>query len=368
MSIIPHGQSDEEGPLAAKPLHGLTQFKLLIRNDHPQMAPLHRAINAGDTLSAAIAYRAVGLSTFPVKANGTKEPVFSGWRTYAERLPQPSELLGWHGTGRGFGIGIAGGAASGNLAVLDFETESAYAAWGYRLSAEECAHLERCPVIGCPRGGGHVYCRLPEPVRGCKLARSAAGVTLIEVRGLQHYVVAPGSPASCHPSGRAWRIVSAGWLDGRAFEPVSLDVYHALTVHAADLNEYVRPAAREVVGDRAVDATGDRPGDHFNTRVSWGDVLTPYGWRVFRTSGPVTYWTRPGKPSGVSASTGHCRGPSGNDLFYCFSSSAAPFEPEVSYSRFAVYTLLAHHGDYQSATRALGRAGYGAPSRKAVRK
>jgi hypothetical protein len=319
------------------------------------MTPLHRAINASDTLSAAIAYHAVGLSTFPVKADGTKEPVFSGWRTYAERLPRPSELLGWHGTGRGFGIGIAGGAASGNLAVLDFETE-------------ECAHLGRCPVIGCPRGGAHVYCRLPESVRGCKLARSAAGVTLIEVRGLQHYVVAPGSPANCHPSGRTWRIVSAGWLDGRAFEPVPLDVYHAITAHAADLNEYVQPAARDVVGDRPVDTAGDRPGDHFNARVSWDDILTPYGWRAFRTSGPVTYWTRPGKPSGVSASTGHCRGPSGNDLFYCFSTSAVPFKAEVSYSRFAVYTLLAHHGDYRAATRALGLAGYGLPVRKAVRR
>ena len=52
-------------------------------------------------------------------------------------------------------------------------------------------------------------------------------------------------------------------------------------------------------------------------------------WMVFRTAGDTTYWTRPGKCFGVSASTGHCRGPSGNDLLYVFSSSAAPFEPEA---------------------------------------
>jgi hypothetical protein len=206
-------------------------------------------------------------------------------------------------------------------------------------------------------------------MRGCKLARTTAGETLIEVRGCQHYVVAPGSPSACHPTGRPWRILRAGWLDGGGWEPVPLDTYHNLTCHAAELNEYNRPVPREVIGDRGRNAdAGDRPGDHLNSRVSWADILDPFGWRAFRTSGAVTYWTRPGKPAGVSASTGHCRGPSGNDLFYVFSTSAAPFEAEVSYSRFAVYTLLNHHGDFAAATRALGRAGYGAPARKAVRR
>ena len=78
---------------------------------------------------------------------------------------------------------------------------------------------------------------------------------------------------------------------------------------------------------------------------------------VFRTAGKTTYWTRPGKGGGVSASTGHCRGPSGNDLLYVFSSSAAPFEPELSYSRFAAYTLLYHHADFRSATLRVGSRG-----------
>ena len=50
---------------------------------------------------------------------------------------------------------------------------------------------------------------------------------------------------------------------------MALDVYHALTVHAAELNEYIRPAAREVVGDRGRgELRGERPGDQFNQRVS----------------------------------------------------------------------------------------------------
>jgi hypothetical protein len=156
-----------------------------------------------------------------------------------------------------------------------------------------------------------------------------------------------------------WRIIRTGWLDGGQFEPMPLDVYHSLTVHAADLNRYAKPAAHEVVGDRQGANAGDRPGDHFNQRVTWSDILTPRGWKVFCTSREVTYWTRPWKETGVSASTGFCRGPSGLDLLWVFSTSAAPFEAEQSYSRFAAYALLNHHGDFTSATKALGAAGYG---------
>jgi putative DNA primase/helicase len=61
----------------------------------------------------------------------------------------------------------------------------------------------------------------------------------------------------------------------------------------------------------------------------------------------------------VSASTGHCKGPSGRDLLYVFSTSAIPFEAEVSYSRFAAYALLNHRGEFAAATKALTNAGYG---------
>jgi putative DNA primase/helicase len=126
------------------------------------------------------------------------------------------------------------------------------------------------------------------------------------------------------------------------------------------LSEYHRPAAREVVGDRPAGEVGDRPGDHFNGRVPWSDVLAPHGWKVYRSTDTTTYWCRPGKsPAGISASTGFCKGECGGDLLYVFSTSAAPFEAERSYSKFAAYALLSHHGDYAAAGRALRHAGYG---------
>jgi hypothetical protein len=322
--------------------------------------PLQTCIDAGDTLAAARVYHTLGLSTFPVKADGSKEPACTGWRAYALRLPSLAQLEQWH-AGQRYGLGLAGGAASGNLVVLDFETWSAFAAWDGRLSVAECEALKRCPVIGTPRGGAHLYCRLTEPVKGCKLARTAAGLTLVETRGSQHFVVAPGSPLKCHTTRKPWTILRAGWLDGGPWTPMPLDVFHELTLYAVDINEYRRPSVREVVGDRPLRAlgAGDRPGDFFNLRGRWVDILEAVGWRAFRTWGETTYWTRPGKAGGVSASTGYCRGPSGRDLFYVFTTSAPPFDAGVSYSRFAVYTLLYHNGDYRSATRALALSGYG---------
>jgi hypothetical protein len=330
----------------------------------PSHENLTESLRRGDVLAAALAYRSLGVSTFPVKTDGSKEPAISGWREYAERLPTEDELTRWHRLGKRYGIGITGGPASGHLAVLDFETWPAFTRWGAALSADERLALARCPVIGTPKGGAHVYCRPEESVKGCKLARTTTGETLIETRGRQHYVVAAGSPAACHPLKRPYRVIRPGWFDGGPWEPMALEVWHNLTLLAAELNEYRKPAAREVVGDRRErpgQPAGDRPGDQFNARVGWGDILGVSGWRVFRSTDRATYWTRPGKSEGVSASTGFCAGPSGNQLLYVFSTSAHPFEAEVSYSKFAAYALLAHNGDFRAATRALALAGYGRP-------
>jgi len=213
--------------------------------------------------------------------------------------------------------------------------------------------------------------RLTDPVKGHVYAKTATGKVLIETRGMGHGVIAPGSPPNCHPTGKPYRLARLGWLDGGDFEPTPLDMFHDLTVHAAELNEFAKPPRRQIVGEREAPGgeVGDRPGDHFNARVCWADILTRHGWNLYRSTEAAAYWSRPRKdPIGISASTGHCHGPSGRDLFYVFTSSAPPFEPGTSYSRFAVYALLDHGGDFVAATRALALAGYGVPLWKAVRR
>jgi hypothetical protein len=320
----------------------------------------------------ARAYVGVGLSVFPVKTDGSKTPAIVGWREYATRSPTRAELARWFDRPDPHGIGITGGPASGNLVVLDFEGKDPdpFARWSEKLTTEDHLFLARCPLVRTPSGGRHAYLRLPESAKGAKYARDADGGCLIEARGSQHFVVAPGSPPACHKTGRPYTVERAGWLDGRPAEPVPVEVFFRWTCYAAELNEYVRPQPDRVVGDRPVAvATGDRPGDHFNARVPWEAILARHGWRAFRQSGDVIFWTRPGKPAGVSATTGFCKGDTAGDLLFVFTSSAPPFEPDTAYSRFAAYTLLEHRGDFAAATRALVLAGYGRPlpARKGVR-
>jgi putative DNA primase/helicase len=83
-------------------------------------------------------------------------------------------------------------------------------------------------------------------------------------------------------------------------------------------------------------------------------VLT--GWAVVYSRGDTTYWRRPGKATGVSATTNH----QGSDLLYIFSTSTE-FETERGYNRFSVYTILNHGGNFNAAARALASQGYGVP-------
>ena len=105
-------------------------------------------------------------------------------------------------------------------------------------------------------------------------------------------------------------------------------------------------------------SAGGRPGDDFEACTDWRAVLEPHGWRLVYERGGEGYWRRPGKARGVSATTGYA----GGNALYVFSSSAPPFTPGASYSKFAAHTLLEHRGDFAAAAVALAGRGYGRPA------
>ena len=94
-----------------------------------------------------------------------------------------------------------------------------------------------------------------------------------------------------------------------------------------------------------------RPGDDFNQRGDVRAILRRHGWTLAK-AGENEYWRRPGKTSGSSATLK-------DGVFYVFSSSAAPFEPDRPYAPFSVYALLEHGGDFVAAATALRAEGFG---------
>ncbi|OWK34361.1 bifunctional DNA primase/polymerase [Fimbriiglobus ruber] len=166
-------------------------------------------------LAVARRYVAAGLSVIPVKADGSKAPLYSGWREYTDRLPTDDELVEWFKDRNNVGIGVVPGPASGNLVVLDFENKggaSAFAEWLNGLAPELKAYLPICPVVRTPSGGRHIWVRLPASVCGGKLSRYAKGDTKVEIRGAGHQVLAPGCPPECHKSNEPYVFETEGWM------------------------------------------------------------------------------------------------------------------------------------------------------------
>lgn len=124
-----------------------------------------------------------------------------------------------------------------------------------------------------------------------------------------------------------------------------------------------RPAAKITLPPRPAPApvpTGGelRPGDEFNARAHWADILTPHGWKYMYHRGHTMYWLRPGKQGHEHSATTGRNGVGSEDRLFVFSDATA-FEQNVPYNKFAAYALLEHGGDFSAATRELRRQGFG---------
>ena len=309
-------------------------------------------------------YVAAGLSVIPVRADGSKAPAVGKWEPYQERHPNAEELGSWFPDGRPVGVGVVCGAASRNLAVLDFESQAAWDGWFAKLPPHLQPLLATCPIVVTPSGGRHVYCSIAEGwVAGGVLARRADKKVLIEVRGQGHYVVAPGSPMACHKLNVPYRFEAEGWMAPGVPAPVTLEQFTEMCDIAREANEWSPPEYQHTAASPSGgDATG-APGWDFNHRGTWDEAgLFEAGWKWARQSGTDKGTVRrPGKDGvGISGTVGTITSQkNGWPLFWNFSTSAPEFDPERAYTRFAVFAILKHRGDFSAAARDLRSKGYG---------
>lgn len=317
-------------------------------------------------LSIAQHYREAGLSILPIRADGSKRPTLKEWKYLQSRIPTPREVHAWWESHPEYGIAVIGGRVSQSLEILDFDDVAGYREF---LAAAEATGLK--PLIDRLRGGCEeasprgihlpYYCERIEGNK--KLAQRPATPEeltinpdepikgLIETRGEGGYIIAAPSTGAVHASGKPYSILQGSWLTIATITPEEReDIWNLCKTF-----DRMPPRPEEKASSiKNKTPTGERPGDFFAASVSWADILEPVGWTHVYRRGEVDYWRRPGKRSGISASTNYA----GSGYFYCFSSSTL-FDPERGYGKFSAYAWLQHKGDFHSASVALLQQGYG---------
>lgn len=323
---------------------------------------------SSETLTQALHLAGHGFSVIPIKP-GSKTPPF-GWKAYQERPADATQVRQWYETHPEWGLGVITGSVSGNLVMIELEAAAMSALPHLAdLAAErDMSDLWAWLVTGwsekTPSGGIHFHARLElgdHAMPGnTKLARDKNHHPLAETRGQGGLTVVAPTPGTCHPSGKPW----TPHLGGPASCPrLTWAQYEQLCDLLAALDQAPRPATPPTTtATTATTATtrsgeGLTPGDDFEKKTTWDDILTPHGWQRVRRDGPGWAWVRPGKDArdGISATTGRDQE---RDRLYVFSTST-PFTVEEPYTKFGAYALLEHGGNHSEAARALRERGYG---------
>jgi hypothetical protein len=314
-------------------------------------------VQATSIINAARSAYAAGLSLLPTRDDGSKAPDVPGWREYQTTRPTVDEMRAFNFSTRS-GFGVIAGAVSQHRETWDFDDLETYRAFVEAAEACGLGDAVRRIVAGfeneTPGGGRRWIVTYPPDVdaRDVTLARRPGRngepkvKTLIE---LPTFAIVAPSNGNTHPSGRPYRQLSGGFDTIAAYTHDERDALIALarSFDRMPRREAPSPAPRST-------PSGDRPGDAYNERVTWRELLEPAGWTIIFERGEVAYWRRPGKDFGISATTNY----GGSDLFFPFTSSTE-FEPEKSFSKFAVYATLHHRGDYAKAALALSKQGFG---------
>jgi hypothetical protein len=302
---------------------------------------------------AALEAYDAGLCVVPPREDGTKAPV-SVWKEFQTERPTRDRIENYYAKDR-HGIGLLGGPVSGHLEVIDIENPDVY---GQALRATEkegladlIEHIEEGYLERCPRGGVHWMWRTDVAGRNTKLALSADRETLIERKGDGGFIITAPSHGPVHPSGKAYERMLGTFSSIRHIELQERD---QILECLRSLDQSPRLESKPDVRFFSHPSDGTRPGDDFNSRGDWHQVLTTAGWSLVGEIKDQQYWRRPDKDQGHSAVLHTDSG-----IFVPFSTSTPFPEVEEGYTLFRAYTILHHGGDWQAAAAQLRREGYG---------
>jgi hypothetical protein len=240
----------------------------------------------------------------------------------------------------GTSLAVIGGKVSRNLECMDFDNPSLFSPFLKTLTDVAPDLKDKLVIRQTPSGGYHLIYRSQGTIQGNqKLATSKDGKeTWIETRGEGGYFLTTPSPN--------YSIIKNSLLKTPILTSEEIKLLHniAISFNEHAVLEY-QPKEQQIA------ISGTRPGDDFNQRTDFRQLLENNGWESTRRTGPGgEHWTRPDKKHGTSATLK-------DGCLYVFSSNAGlPLGPNDA---FSVYAHFNHHGDYSAATRELGKKGYG---------
>jgi hypothetical protein len=356
---------------------------------------MSKDLSPQDVLTTARRYIAAGLSVLPIATDGSKRPdwrhlpqepgedgeLHYTWKPYEKEPPADCELVEWFDRRNPCGIGIPCGKVSSNLEVIDNDDAPLFPVWWELVESHNPDLAARLPVIRTPSGAHHIPYRCEEIEGNQKLAQRLVVVpdgtdgakfykgdapefkgkwvkveVLFETRGQGGYIVAPGSPLSVHDTGKPYEFIRG---DIESIPIITPDERALLLGLARSLCELPQDEKRERAEYKQAAPRADgnlRPGDDFNERGDVESVLLSHGWTVSHRRGSIVFLRKPNKRGRGHNATLNAVAPG---VFYCFSTSAAPFEDMRGYSPFQVYALLEYNGDFRAAAQSLKQQGYG---------
>lgn len=325
---------------------------------------MEQVAESPEMIEFALAADRAGLCVVPPRQDGTKAPEPERWEGRESRRPERDHLIQDYRNGAHTGLGVVCGVVSGGLELFDFDDREKYsefcertesAGLGDLLERVEAGYKENSP------NGVHLLYKCSTCSGNQKLARRPKTddekthpndkvKCLIETRGNGGYAILAPSHGSIHPSGKPYTLIRGGFESIVTITPGERAELHRI---ARTFDEMPPPLA----SSKPPKSKGNgelRPGDDYNDRAMWTEILEPHGWvSVFERNGE-TFWRRPGKSVGISATTNF----GDSDLFYCFSTST-PFETERGIDKLGAYATLNHDGEIAAAARDLSARGFG---------
>jgi hypothetical protein len=282
----------------------------------------------------------------PIPAKKDKSPnLAAGLNILHEPYPNDFDFSVFE---RSYGIGIACGGISGGIECIDFDCHQ-----GQNISEiftkyindpyiQEMINTGLLAVYSTPSGGYHVVIKSEHYGSSQTLSRYADNNVMIEVRGNGSYFVTFPTPGYNKINGVDIVKLSECEKEDRDYLFDLAKTFNLGTREDKPKNQLGRKWP-EKFDDNSIFG-------HFNNTAEQElfNLLTEKGWvipdRPIPTKDGVTYFRRPGKDKGISATFGHF-----HNMFYSFSDSedAAPFEKEKSYTICDVFIKMKFNDDFQ---------------------